>query len=76
MYTYVNVDNICWNTAYLIISSKRIANVWKETKFKKRIFLKCYLWEIIHNCNGEDSREDFKRHQTEVQNSQRFHHNY
>ena len=32
MYTYL--DNICWNTADSIISSKRKANVWKETKFK------------------------------------------
>ena len=76
MYTHVDVDNICWNTIDLIISTKKNPNIWKETKFKKRIFLKCYLWETIHNCNGEVSREDFKRQQREVQNTQRFHHNY
>ena len=76
MYTHVDVDNICWNTIDLIISTKKNPNIWKETKFKKRIFLKCYLWETIHNCNGEVSREDFKRQQREVQNTQGFHHNY
>ena len=63
MVTYVDVHNVYWNAADLIISTNKKANLWEETKSKKNIYSKCYLWEIVEAFNGDTGRDEIKRRQ-------------
>ena len=61
MHTYANVNNVFWNNADIIITSKRDSKLWKIAKFKQNIFSKCFLWENYQTYEGEISREDIDR---------------
>ena len=61
MYTYADVNNVFWNNADIIITSKRDSKLWKNAKFKQNIFSKCFLWETYETYEGEISREDIDR---------------
>ena len=69
--TYVDRYNVHWKAADIILSSKIPADQWKEDKFKKVIFQKCYLRETFTTINGEISREFVKRRRQEKLEAER-----
>ena len=67
--SFVDVDNLQWNTVDIFLKSKENLQAWKDLHFRKRIFSKCYLWETFKDRHGEKSRENLKTIQEDERNS-------
>ena len=63
--TFVDVDNVYWNTADIIFTSNETQTLWNDKNFRKNILQKCYLWETMETNLGHNSREYFKRRKQE-----------
>ena len=59
--TFMDVDNVRWNAADIFLKTSETADSWTESKFRRRIFSKCYLWENFRTVNGIKTRDDIVR---------------
>ena len=58
--TFIDIDNLRWNSIDIILSTSEKVNVWKDIHFRKRIFSKCKLWATYEDESGEYSRNNLK----------------
>ena len=65
MDTIMDVDNLRWNCVDIFLTPKGGCKKWKEIKFRKLIFSKCFLWESFESCDGDVNREEFNRKKEE-----------
>ena len=55
--SFIDVDDIQWNSVDKFLKSKNNAKIWKDLKFRRQIFSKCYLWDTFEDYYGGKSRE-------------------
>ena len=63
--TFIDINNVIWNSVDIFLTTKKESKLWKENSFRKQIFSKCYLWETYQSVEGENSREDVIRRKEE-----------
>ena len=56
--TFIDKDNLRWNSVDIVLSTKENENDWKDKKFRRNIFSKCFLWQTYEDESGEYSREN------------------
>ena len=59
--SFIDVNNLQWNSVDIFLKSKQNLKTWQDLSFKRKIFSKCYLWETFEDYYGEKSREHIKR---------------
>ena len=59
--TFVDVDNVFWNSADVILAIKSKTSDRKKQSFIKNIFARSYLLKTCETFEGEISREDIRR---------------
>ena len=59
--SFIDVDDLQWNSVDIFLKSKNNTKIWKDLKFRRQIFSKCYLWDTFEDYYGEKSRENIKR---------------
>ena len=56
--SFLDIDNLQWNSVDIYLQSKENAKVWNDLNFRRKLFSQCYLWETWY---GERSRVNLKR---------------
>ena len=56
--TFIDINNVIWNSVDIFLTTKKESKLWKENGFRKQILSKSYLWETYQSVEGENSRED------------------
>ena len=66
--TFMDIDNLRWNSIDIILTTSEKVNVWKDINFRKQIFSKCKLWETYENESGQYSRNNlnFRKNQNRL----------
>ena len=59
--SFLDIDNLQWNSVDIYLQSKENAKVWNDLNFRRKLFSRCYLWEIYEDSYGERSRVNLKR---------------
>ena len=63
--TVMDVDNLRWNCVDIFLNPKGGYKKWKESKSRKIVFSKSYLWESFESCDGDVNREEFNKKREE-----------
>ena len=58
--TFVDIDNLRWNSVDIFLSTNEKVEVWQNKKFRKQIFSKCKLWATYEDESGEYLRKNVK----------------
>ena len=64
--TYMDIDNLRWNTIEIVLITNKTEILWKDRKFRHNIFSKCYLWETVKTDLGEHNREFFNKQKEDI----------
>ena len=68
--TYMDIDNLRWNTIEIVLTTNKTEILWKDRKFRHNIFSKCFLWETVQTNLGEHNREFFNKQKEDIRNSE------
>ena len=68
--SFFDIDDLRWNTIEIVITSKKNETTWKDKKFRKSLFSKCYLWETVETNLGEHTRAYFFKQKEDQRNSE------
>ena len=50
--TFLDIDNLRWNSTDIVLSTSENVKVWEDNKFRKQIFSKCLLWATYEDEVG------------------------
>ena len=50
-------DNIRWNSVDIFLNTTEDVEKWEDTKFRKRIFSRCFLWGSYKTFGGNTPEE-------------------
>jgi hypothetical protein len=59
--SFMDEDNIRWNSVDIFLNTTEDAEKWEDTKFRKRIFSRCFLWGSYKTFGREYTRGDVKK---------------
>ena len=62
---FVDDNDLKWHSVDVTLSSKHNTAQWKEAKFRKKIFQKCWLYDTFSDYLGEMSRKHIERRKEE-----------
>ena len=65
MESFMDVDNVRWNSIDVFLTTKEKQKVWKDSNFRQNIFSKCFLWENFRNHDGLNTRQNMQRRKEE-----------
>ena len=65
MESFMDVDNVRWNSIDVFLTTKEKQKVWKDSNFRQNIFPKCFLWENFRNHDGLNTRQNMQRRKEE-----------
>ena len=56
--TFIDIDNLRWNSVDIVLSTTENEKVWKDKNFRRKLFSNCFLWQTYEDESGEYSREN------------------
>ena len=59
--TFFDVDNVRWNNVDIFFKTKEKTDTWNNSKFKRRFFSKCKLWDNFRTLDKLNNREDIEK---------------
>ena len=66
--TFLDIDNLRWNSTDIVLSTSEKVKVWEDNKFRKQIFSNFLFWATYEDECGEYSRNNlkFRKEQTRL----------
>ena len=56
--TFIDIDNLRWNSVDIVLSTTENEKVWNDKNFRRKLFSNCFLWQTYEDESGEYSREN------------------